>query len=443
MEMPPGPPVSGPSGPPPLAEDPSGPADDSDESTLVTDRERALADEAANRRLVATIAAVALVVVAAMIGAFLLTRDHGGSGQEAPDEANPPLSVPTATSVAEEPVDEAALDTLIPDLQAFVEEERGLEFQEDIDLEILDDAAYADRAESDFAEDLVDTREDLENSAAALQALGLWPADTDPVDVVSQFAAVGSLGYYDPATGAMVVRGSADTPNLRITLVHELTHALEDQHFELDRPALDDAFDESGLAFSALVEGSASRVDAAYSATLTDGERAQADAEQQALVAGIDLDTFPAILLAQQQFVYVTGTAFVESIFEQGGNAAIDRALRQPPTTSEQILEPDDWPDREVVVDVPVPEADEDAVDEGVVGQFLLHVLTSIDSGAESTPEWDGDSSVLWRDGELACLRMAIAGDLDEFEDSLGPWAAEVGADLSREGDVVTATSCR
>ena len=359
------------------------------------------------------------------------------------DEANPPLSVPTATSVAEEPVDEAALDTLIPDLQAFVEEERGLEFQEDIDLEILDDDAYADRAESDFAEDLVDTREDLENSAAALQALGLWPADTDPVDVVSQFAAVGSLGYYDPATGAMVVRGSADTPNLRITLVHELTHALEDQHFELDRPALDDAFDESGLAFSALVEGSASRVDAAYSATLTDDERAQADAEQQALVAGIDLDAFPAILLAQQQFVYVTGTAFVESIFEQGGNAAIDQALRQPPTTSEQILEPDDWPDREVVVDVPVPEADEDAVDEGVVGQFLLHVLTSIDDGVESTPEWDGDSSVLWRDGELACLRMAIAGDLDEFEDSLGPWATEVGADLSREGDVVMATSCR
>ncbi|MET0149549.1 MAG: hypothetical protein ABW310_10385, partial [Acidimicrobiales bacterium] len=124
MEMPPGPPVSGPSGPPPLAEDPSGPADDSDESTLFTDRERALADEAANRRLVATIAAVALVVVAAMIGAFLLTRDHGGSGQEAPEDANPPLSVPT-----EEPVDEAALDTLIPDLQAFVEEERGLEFQ--------------------------------------------------------------------------------------------------------------------------------------------------------------------------------------------------------------------------------------------------------------------------------------------------------------------------
>lgn len=437
--MPPGPPVSGPSGPPPRAGDPPEPP----APALFTDRERVLEQEAANRRLVATIAAVALVVVAVMIGAFLLIRDPDGSGDDTSEEANPPLSVPTATTVAGEPVDEAALDALLPELQAFVEEERGLEFQEDIDLEILDDDAYADRAQRDFEADLVDTREDLENSATALQALGLWPADTDPVELVSQFAAVGSLGYYDPATGAMVVRGSADTPNLRITLVHELTHALEDQHFELDRPELDDAFDESGLAFSALVEGSASRVDAAYTATLTDEEQDQADAEQQALVAGIDLEAFPAILLAQQQFVYVIGTEFVDSIFDQGGNEAIDRALRRPPTTSEQILEPEVWPDREAVVDVPVPDADGDAVDEGVVGQFLLHVLTSIDDSVEPTPEWDGDSSVLWREGDRACLRMAITGDLDTFEDSLDPWATQVGADMSRDGDLLVATSCR
>jgi hypothetical protein len=442
MEMPPGPPVSGPSGPPARVGDPSE-APDPVAPAPFADREGVLEQEAANRRLVATIAAVALVVVAVMIGAFLLTRDPGGSGDDTAAEANRPLSVPTATTVAGEPVDEAALDALLPELQAFVEQERGLEFQEDIDLEILDDDAYTDRAQSDFEEDLVDTREDLQNSATALQALGLWPADTDPVELVSRFAAVGSLGYYDPATGAMVVRGSADTPNLRITLVHELTHALEDQHFELDRPELDDAFDESGLAFSALVEGSASRVDAAYTATLTDQERDQADAEQQALVAGIDIGDFPAILLAQQQFVYVTGQEFVESIVDRGGNEAIDRALRRPPTTSEQILEPDDWPDREAVVDVPVPDADEEAIDEGVVGQFLLHVLTSLDDGVDQTPEWDGDSSVLWREGDQACLRMAISGDLDTFEDSLDPWATQVGADVSRDGDLLVVTSCR
>jgi len=438
--MPPGPPESGPSGPP----DPGGDPSDALATAAGPDGERLLADEAANRRLVATTAALALVAVAVMIGAFLLTRGSGEDDQDVTPVANPPLSTPTGTSVvAGEPIDEATLDALIPDLQAFLEDERDLEFLEDIDLEVLDDEAYSARAQSDFEDDLVDTREDLENSAAALQALGLWPADTDPVDVVSEFAAVGSLGFYDPETGQMVVRGSADTPNLRITLVHELTHALEDQHFELDRPELDDVFDESGFAFSALVEGSAQRVEAAYTATLTDAEREQADAEQQALIADIDPDAFPPILLVQQQFVYGDGATFVDALFAAGGNAAIDRALRRPPTTSEQILEPDAWPEREEVIDVPVPEADEEALDEGVVGQFLLHVLTGIDEDVEPTPEWDGDSSVLWRDGDLACLRMAIAGDVDTFEASLAPWATQVGAELTRDGDFVVATSCR
>ncbi|MET0827332.1 MAG: hypothetical protein ABWZ89_12530, partial [Acidimicrobiales bacterium] len=74
MEMPPGPPVSGPPGPPPRAGDPPEPPDPA-APALFTDRERVLQQEAANRRLVATIAAVALVVVAVMIGAFLLIRD--------------------------------------------------------------------------------------------------------------------------------------------------------------------------------------------------------------------------------------------------------------------------------------------------------------------------------------------------------------------------------
>ena len=69
----------------------------------------------------------------------------------------------------------------------------------------------------------------------------------------------------------------------------------------------------------------------------------------------------------------------------------------QPPTTSEQILEPDDWPDREVVVDVPVPEADGTPSTKGWSASSCSMVLTSIDRpAAESTPEWDGDSSVCW-----------------------------------------------
>ena len=48
------------------------------------------------------------------------------------------------------------------------------------------------------------------------------------------------------------------TAAVRAVLVHELLHALEDQHFGLDRP---DLGDEAFLGFQALAEGSAVRVE--------------------------------------------------------------------------------------------------------------------------------------------------------------------------------------
>ncbi len=391
MEMPPGPPVSGPTSPPP-AGDPGTPPPPDDQAAPGPDG--LLADEAANRRLVATVAALALVAVALMIGFFLMTRDGDGETAVAEPDPLPPVTDPvTGTTVPPgDAIDEAELEALLTELQAVVEEERDLEFQEPVDVELLDDEAYLERSRQDFDEDIAEDREDLENSAAALGALGLWPEGVDPVDVLGQYLSVGSLGYYDPETGEMVVRGAADTPNLRITLVHELTHALEDQHFELDRPELDDRPDEAGLGFSALVEGSASRVETAYTDSLTDEERADAQAEQQGYIEGLDVAAFPPILLAQQQFVYQTGAAFVEAIFDADGNAAVDEALEDPPTTSEQILEPDAWPEREAVVEVEAPEADGEVVEEAVAGQFLIHALASL-SEDEATPEWDGDNT--------------------------------------------------
>lgn len=441
MEMPPGPPVSGPSSPPP-ARDPGSPPPADEHPAVAPDG--LLADEAANRRLVATVAALALVAVAMMIGFFLFPRD-GGDDVATPEPDAPPLATTTADEPVEPPpdlIDPAELDALLAELQPVVEEERGLEFREPIDVELLDDETYIERARADFDEDIAEDPEGLQNSAAALGALGLWPEDLDPVEVLGEYLSVGSLGYYDPESGEMVVRGAADTPNLRITLVHELTHALDDQHFELDRPELDDRPDEAGLGFSAVVEGSASLVEAAYTVSLTDEERAEAEAEQRGYSDGIDLTAFPPILLAQQQFVYVTGGAFVEAIHAAGGNAAVDRALEDPPTTSEQILEPDEWPEREAVVEVPAPDADGEVVEEATAGQFLIHALATL-SEDEPTPEWDGDNSVLWRDGGQDCIRMAIAGDVDALETGLTPWADQAGADLVVDGDLLVVTSCR
>ena len=435
MEMPPGPPLPGPASPPPVP----GPGAEAPPPDQQPAAAGLLTDEAANRRLVATVAALALVAVALGIGVFLLTR---GGGDDAATPA--PDALPPATTAPEpvDAIDQAELDAVVADLQAVVEQERGLVFREGIDIELLDDENYIERSRADFEADLAEDPEDLANSAAALGALGLWPEGVDPVEVLGEYLSVGSLGYYDPETGEMVVRGAADTPNLRITLVHELTHALDDQHFDLDRPELDDRPDEAGFAFSALVEGNASRVEAAYTASLTDEERADAEAEQQGYIDGIDISGFPPILLAQQQFVYRTGADFVQALYDEGGNAAVDRALEDPPTTTEQILEPEDWPDRDAVVEVPAPEADGEVVEESVAGQFLIHALASL-SEDEPTPEWDGDNTVLWQDGDQDCLRMAVAGDLEALETGLTPWAEQAGAEMEVDGDLLVVTSCR
>lgn len=435
MEMPPGPPLPGPASPPPVP----GPGAEAPPPDQQPAAAGLLTDEAANRRLVATVAALALVAVALGIGGFLLTR---GGGDDAATPA--PDALPPATTAPEpvDAIDQAELDAVVADLQAVVEQERGLVFREGIDIELLDDENYIERSRADFEADLAEDPEDLANSAAALGALGLWPEGVDPVEVLGEYLSVGSLGYYDPETGEMVVRGAADTPNLRITLVHELTHALDDQHFDLDRPELDDRPDEAGFAFSALVEGNASRVEAAYTASLTDEERADAEAEQQGYIDGIDISGFPPILLAQQQFVYRTGADFVQALYDEGGNAAVDQALEDPPTTTEQILEPEDWPDRDAVVEVPAPEADGEVVEESVAGQFLIHALASL-SEDEPTPEWDGDNTVLWQDGDQDCLRMAVAGDLEALETGLTPWAEQAGAEMEVDGDLLVVTSCR
>ena len=61
--------------------------------------------------------------------------------------------------------------------------------------------------------------------------------------------------------------------DVRVTLVHELTHALQDQHFDLTK--LDDAVETSGedFALTALVEGDATSVEDDYLFSLPQAEQ--------------------------------------------------------------------------------------------------------------------------------------------------------------------------
>lgn len=385
---------------------------------------------------VVLVVGASLVVMVLLVATVVVLVDGGGS-DTAVGSSGSTVDVPDAPAATPE-----AVAAILPELQAFVEEERGLEFTEPVDAEVLAPDEYEARTREQFDADIAEDRDDLERAAAQYEALGLLEPGTDIVDVLGSYIATGTAGVYDSETGELVVRGSELNEDLKVTLVHELTHALDDQVFGLDPPEFEDREDEGAFGLSALIEGNASRVDAAYVESLSPDEQLEYFRQAQAAADGVDFDAFPPILLIEQQFVYGNGLEFVLALIDDGGNDAVDAAFAAPPLTSEAVLEPDSYLEGEGREEVATPAAEGETVEEGVGGQFLLELLVNGRLGGDGVPEWVGDQYVVWEDGVETCVRIAYVGDLAELEDALSDWVERTGGTVDRVGDTVTVTGC-
>ncbi len=405
--------------------------------------------------LVAAVVGVLVLVVASV--AFVGGDDDGADAAPtttAPEPAgDDPGSGPDGTgapTTTAAPVSEEAFLAIVEELEAHVAEARGLDFLRPVVVELADDADFEARLLEDFEDDV----EEIEDAEVFYRALGLLEPGTSLLDVLRGIYSQGVLGFYDPETDELVVRGRTPTPYVQQTIVHELVHALDDQHFELDRPAYDDAEDEIGSGFTAVVEGNARRIETDWLAQQPEAFRQEARAQEQAFGESIDVDAFPEILLFEIGAPYQLGELLVGSLVADGGERAVDGALTDPPTTSEQVLFPPLYAAREPRVEVPVPPADGDVVDRGVVGAlFLFGLLTT--GGSEvgqadafrAVQGWGGDFGVTWRVDDLSCVRIDYVGDTptdtDEIRAALTAWAEGRGATVTDTEDArVRLESC-
>ena len=405
------------------------------------------------RAMAALIAALVLAI--AGVGIYIaFIRDDGETSATGtvtiettapPTTADPGTSVDPTTTSTTTPTDE--FDQVVAEIEAFVEAERGLEFKEPVKVELADDAEFEQRLLKDFEEQ----RGEIEDSDAVLTALGLIDPDVDLVEALREVYSGGVVGFYDPETNELVVRGTSTTPYVRTTIAHELVHALDDQHFELNRPDLDEADDESGFGFSALVEGNAVHVQDLYRETLSAAEQADAAAEEAAIGGEIDIFSIPRVVLDTVVAPYQFGPDLIDALLEAGGQPILDKAFTQPPTTSEQFIDPAIFLANEGRKDVPVPDADGETFDQGSIGAFMLaELLGDVGVGGigEVVDGWGGDWYVAWHDGDRTCVRAAFEGDTgtdtDEIADALVEWADGTSADASvdaADGTVVI-TSC-
>lgn len=352
------------------------------------------------------------------------------------------------------------LEEVLPELIAFVERTRGLPFRTEPDVQAVPDQEFVGLLEEAQAEGEADLRE----AAVADAALGLIPPDTDLVDVSRQAGAVGVLGFYQPETAELYVKGDVITPFVQAVIVHELTHALDDQHFDLGRlDVLAEQPDESAFGFLVLVEGTARWVETAFRDQLSPDEQAAVAVEE--LQLGLDqagsLFSIPLPFLVEQQVPYATGLRFVGDLVADGGTAAVDRAYEEPPTTSEQVLDDTAYRTREAAVPLGDPPADGAVVEQGAFGAADLRLLELVgDPGAALDPstagelapidDFGGGRYVSWEDGGDRCARFVVVSDAEgasEVRAIVERWAAAAsGAEVVRAqgptGVQLTATRC-
>jgi len=340
------------------------------------------------------------------------------------------------------------LNGVLPKLTRFVEANRGLAFRRRVDIVLLDDQEF-DRALSQGSQSAADPAQAYLKSQfllGFLKSLGLVGTDFQ----LSSLETSGTrslLGLYDPARKQIVVRSQLPEPLLHRVLVHELTHALDDQYHPLDDVILD-LRTEQGRALQALAEGDARRVDILYRDQLPPASRAAADGDIEGST-GLPESVTPFLKLLA--FPYVAGPEFVRALVASGGTGAIDDAFRTRPATSEQILHPDRFLQPAPPVSVPEPSPDGPLLGLGVLGELGLRLVLgeTLDApaAARAADGWGADHYVVWPAKGQACirvnLRMDTTPDTSEVRDALRQWATKhPGAEIKPVGDMTAITRC-
>ncbi len=125
-------------------------------------------------------------------------------------------------------------------------------------------------------------------------------------------------------------------------LSHELTHALQDQNFDLLKfPLKVKTNDDLALATSALIEGDATVLMTRWYVENVDPAKMLGDLGAMFAQNTAKLREAPAYLREMLLFPYQEGQQFAMSLYSSGGTAAIDAAFHNPPTTTKDILHPD------------------------------------------------------------------------------------------------------
>lgn len=309
------------------------------------------------------------------------------------------------------------LETLIEEAQ----EIRGLPFLSPPQIRVVTE----DELEALVRAEIEEQSEDFPADEALYKMLGLLNEAADFEQIVLDLYGEQVAGYYDGETGEIVIPAHDEglTVLQRGTLLHELVHALTDQHFsfhESFRVMIDEDRLDEASAYQALIEGDATLAEVLWAQRLSQRELGEFIAQS----LEIDTTSFqaaPRFLTESLLFPYETGLAFVQTLYESaGGWGEVNEAyttLADLPGSTEQVINPGayrrDLPVEVEIPDITIPgyELERTSVWGEHGFRLLLNQGSNTETVAEAAAGWGGDTYHQWFDGENAALLIVYRGD--------------------------------
>ena len=349
---------------------------------------------------------------------------------------------------------------------------RGIPWKHEVKRDVTPREKMQEMLIKEFEEDM--TPAEFEGQEKAFKAFGMLPADLDLKKMLVEVYAEEIAAYYDPKTKTMYMieepeskrnqppsflerflgkTGGFDKDENKTVIAHEMTHALADQHYDLDD--LHEAAkknDDQSLAVSALIEGEATLAMMAAGQDDWDGTEiiktpAAGLARGMEIMApfmtmlgtGKALKNAPPIISDSMLFPYLRGLVFCAKLANDDGWKGIDEAYGRPPVSTEQILHPEKYrenPDYPTLIDLAAlnPGDGWKEVSRNVMGEMQTAVMLRRNGGAAAAAGWDGDRYAVF-EGPDKKLGLVWATTWDTEDDARQFADGYVRYQTSRMGD--------
>ena len=352
----------------------------------------------------------------ALAAALCIGATIAPQAQLAPPQVAPPQVGGKITSEQA-----SQLFSLVDELIKFSSNETGLPIKSTVKRQITSRATVESYLKEKFEED--ESAKRLQRSEIVLKKFGLLDRDFALKPFLLALLKEQIEAYYDTKTKTVYMLDWVDVEEQKSVLAHELTHALQDQHSNLEKwnnqtpddvslNSSDDTDhlikDEMDAAREAVAEGQATAVMMDYILKPL-GKSLVKDPEvmefvRQRMSASEDspvLARAPLLLSESLLFPYREGLSFEQDVWmDQGQAAAFAGTLDRPPSSSWEIINPREYEKRHVPA-VPLLPNIHPLVDTlykpydiGQMGQLDVRILTELFGGEQAagnlTPAWNG-----------------------------------------------------